>query len=138
MKESMEAQARQAQIQKANQRIMLTSFVPPAYLPCTTSVAQLKAIEIKDLKLETHHRGTYLILRAITPPHRLSALLVMTENDQGEAVLLIMYQHHAEESRAATDFVNMGTILLVKEPFYKTTANGTKLLDELLLNTDQH
>jgi hypothetical protein len=46
-----------------------SSFVPPAYAPCTAPLRILKKVVIKDLTLETHHRGSYILLRAVTPDH---------------------------------------------------------------------
>ena len=104
--------------------VMLSSFVPPAYLPCTTPLAQLTPTAIRHLRLETHHRGTYLLLRVITPPNRMAAIIVLAEDDRNDVVILQLYQQDRENDREATDVVDVGTILLVKEPYYKVTAMG--------------
>jgi hypothetical protein len=101
-----------------------SSFVPPAYSPCTTSLENLKPIKIEDLRLETHHRGSFLLLRAITPPNRMIAILVLVEDVHGDVALLQMYQQEDEASRPATNVVDKGSVLLVKEPFFKVTASG--------------
>jgi hypothetical protein len=44
-----------------------SSFLPLAYTPCIVSYNDLSKVMIKDLYLETHHRGRYLLLRTITP-----------------------------------------------------------------------
>jgi len=104
--------------------VMLLSVVPPAYLPCTTPLAQLTPTAIRHLRLETHHRGTYLMLRVITPPNRMAAIIVIAEDDQNDVSILQLYQQDREDVREATDVVDVGTILLVKEPYYKVTAMG--------------
>lgn len=43
------------------------SFVESAYPPCTSPLNELSQVAIRNLQLETHHRGTYLLLRSITP-----------------------------------------------------------------------
>ncbi|KAI4661522.1 uncharacterized protein J4E88_010970 [Alternaria novae-zelandiae] len=101
-----------------------SSFVPPAYPPCTTPLDDLKPIMIEDLRLETHHRGRYLTLRAITPPNRMTAILVIAEDERGDVTLLQMYQQEDETSHPAVDVVDKGSILIVKEPFFKVTASG--------------
>lgn len=101
-----------------------SSFTPSAYLPCTMPIAQLSFVAINDLQLETHHRGTYLLLRSITPPSRMTAIMALMEDENGDAILLQLYQQEDEDTRAATDIVNIGTILLVKEPYFKVMGDG--------------
>ena len=96
-----------------------SSVLLPAYLPCITPMTQLRPVEIKDLQLETHHRGTYLLLRSITPPHRKKAIMALTEDKSGDEVLLQLYQQENEDIRAAENIVPVGTILLIKEPYFK-------------------
>jgi hypothetical protein len=79
---------------------------------------------IEDLQLETHHRGTYLLLRSITPPNRMTGIIVIVEDERGDVVPLQLYQQDEENTRKATDIVNVGTVLLVKEPFLKVMASG--------------
>lgn len=101
-----------------------SAFIPPAYPPCTTSTAELQPITIKQLRLETHHRGTYLLLRSITPPNRMTSILVIAEDVDDDVVLLQMYHQEEEPMREITDIADVGTLLLVKEPYFKFTASG--------------
>lgn len=103
---------------------MHSSFMPPAYLPCITPMARLKPIAIKDLQLEVHHRGTFLLLRSITPPNRMTAIMALMEDENRDVILLQLYQHEDENKRAAVDIVNIGTVLLVKEPYFKVMGDG--------------
>lgn len=107
-----------------NKAMLHSSFIPPPYLPCSTPMTELKAITIKNLQLETHHRGTYLLLRSITPPNRMTAIMAVMEDEDGDAILLQLYQQEDERNRAAADIVNVGTILLVKEPYFKVMGDG--------------
>jgi hypothetical protein len=108
-----------------DQKLMIhSSFIPPAYLPCTTPINQLRGVAIKDLQLETHHRGTYLLLRSITPPSRMTAIMAIMEDENGDVITLQLYQQEDEDTRAATDIVNVGTLLLVKEPYFKVMGDG--------------
>jgi len=110
--------------QREQRGMMHSSFIPPAYLPCTTPLAELRRVGIRDLQLEIHHRGTYLLLRAITPPSRMTGIMVLVEDDHADVVMLQLYHQEEEDTREATDIVNVGTILLVKEPFFKVMASG--------------
>ncbi|OBT82079.1 hypothetical protein VE02_09298 [Pseudogymnoascus sp. 03VT05] len=101
-----------------------TSFIAPAYSPCITPVADLKHITIDELQLETHHRGTYILLRCVTPPNRMTAIMVLAEDKNNDVVSLQMYQQENEEVRPATDIANLGIVLLVKEPYYKIMSDG--------------
>jgi hypothetical protein len=44
-------------------------------------MTQLKRVAIKDLQLETHHRRTYLLLRSITLDSRMTAIMVIMEDE---------------------------------------------------------
>jgi hypothetical protein len=101
-----------------------SSFIPPSYPPCITSLANLRPISIRDLQLEIHHRGTYLLLRSITPPRRMTAIMALVEDEKDDVVLLQLYQQEDGLSRKATKIINIGTILLVKEPYFKVMADG--------------
>lgn len=104
--------------------VVLSSFVPPSYLPCSTPLTELKPVAIKNLQLETHHRGTYLLLRSITPPNRMTAIMAVMEDENDDVILLQLYQQENQDQRAATDIVNVGTVLLVKEPYFKVMGDG--------------
>ena len=101
-----------------------SSYLPLAYLPCTTPMTQLRPVTIKDLQLETHHRGTYLLLRSLTPPQRMTAIMALMEDKNGDAILLQLYQQEDEDTRAADNIVTVGTILLIKEPYFKLMGDG--------------
>ncbi|KAF2467791.1 uncharacterized protein BDR25DRAFT_374016 [Lindgomyces ingoldianus] len=101
-----------------------SSFIPPAYHPCITPMADLRRIAIRDLQLETHHRGTYLLLRSITPPRRRTGIMAIMKDENRDAVMLQLFQQEDEDTRKAIEIVDVGTILLVKEPYFKVMADG--------------
>lgn len=109
---------------REEKHIIHSSFIPPAYPPCIADVAELRRVAIGDLQLETHHRGTYLLLRSITPPSRMTAVMALMEDEKGDVILLQLYQQEDEDTRKAADIVNVGTILLVKEPYFKVMGDG--------------
>ena len=101
---------------------MRTSFVPPAYSPCIGSLFNLTKVMINDLLLETHHRGSYLVLRSITPPDRMTAIMAIMEDENKDAIMLQLY--HQEEERAAEEILEEGVVLIVKEPYLKLMSDG--------------
>lgn len=110
--------------QREGTHMIHSSFIPPSYPPCIVPLAELRQVTIKDLQLEIHHRGTYIVLRSITPPRRMTAIMALMEDQMEDAVLLQLYQQEDENSRKAADIVDVGTILLVKEPYFKVMADG--------------
>lgn len=106
------------------ERLVHSSFTAPAYPPCITKVDELKQIKIQDLQLETHHRGVYLLLRCITPPSRMTAIMVLVEDKNEDVAMLQMYQQEDAKIRPAAEIANTGTVLLVKKPYYKVMGDG--------------
>ncbi|KAL9077334.1 MAG: hypothetical protein Q9157_003370 [Trypethelium eluteriae] len=110
--------------QRDDRHLIHTSLIPPSYHPCIAPLAELRPAAIRDLQLEIHHRGTYLLLRSITPPQRMTAIMALMEDKKDDVVLLQLYQQEDEISLEATKIVNIGTILLVKEPYFKVMGDG--------------
>ena len=77
-------------------------------------MAELRYVVIKDLQLKTHHRGTYLLLRSITPPSRMTAIIALMEDENSDVMMLQLYQQEYEDNCAAADIVNVGTIFTSK------------------------
>ncbi|KFZ18506.1 hypothetical protein V501_01174 [Pseudogymnoascus sp. VKM F-4519 (FW-2642)] len=116
--------SRQPMMRENTEGLIHSSFTAPAYPPCITTVDELKQIKIQDLQLETHHRGVYLLLRCITPPSRMTAIMALVEDENEDVAMLQIYQQEDEEIRPAAEIANTGTVLLVKEPYYKVMGDG--------------
>lgn len=99
-----------------------TSFVPPAYPPSIAALRDLKKIPIKDLTIETHHRGSYILLRAVTPAFRKTGIVTVVEDEEGDVLALQLYN---QDRDIVTDgrLVD-GTIVLIKEPYLKVMGDG--------------
>ncbi|KAH6676847.1 hypothetical protein B0J14DRAFT_616227 [Halenospora varia] len=101
-----------------------TTFVPPAYLPCTVSLKNLRKIMIRELKLEIHHRGRFLLLRVLTRPQRMTAVMAIVQDEEDDAVLLQIYHQDEENDKPAVKVLNQGVVVIVKEPYFKQTGDG--------------
>lgn len=101
-----------------------SSFVPPAYPPSVSPLKDLKQIFIKDLRLGIHHRGNYLLTECITPPKKMTAIMAVVEDEREDATVLQLYQQDDRNERPATSILDLGDVLLIKEPFFKVMGDG--------------
>lgn len=101
---------------------MRASFTPPAYPPCNRSLHDLSKAMIKNLYLETHHRGTYVVLRTVTLPDHLAAAACIVEDETKDVIRLnINFQ---DRKRDIEEALPQGTILIVKEPYLSVMGEG--------------
>ncbi|PVH83807.1 SET domain-containing protein [Cadophora sp. DSE1049] len=103
---------------------MRASIVGDPYLPSTVSVKDLKKTMIDQLTLETHHRGSYLLLRLFVPPVRLTGIISLAEDEAGDALTFSLYQQESEDVRLAADILKKDSVLLLKEPYFKCVGDG--------------
>ncbi|KAL4920601.1 hypothetical protein BDW62DRAFT_176862, partial [Aspergillus aurantiobrunneus] len=99
-----------------------SSFVPPAYPPCVIPLIDLKKAMIKDLTLETHHRGCYLLVRAVTPTDTMMAVMTVVEDEAANVLMLQLYNQ--EEGLVTDGRLVEGTVMIVKEPYLKIMSDG--------------
>ncbi|KAL2824205.1 hypothetical protein BDW59DRAFT_180299 [Aspergillus cavernicola] len=99
-----------------------SSFVPPAYTPCVTALSDLRKVMIKDLTLENHHRGSYLLVRAVTPTDTMTAVMVIVEDEEADVLMLQLYNQ--EKGLVADGRLVEGTVVIVKEPYLKVMSDG--------------
>ncbi|KPM41951.1 hypothetical protein AK830_g4617 [Neonectria ditissima] len=107
-----------------NKSQLRTTFVPPAYPPCARPLGELKKVMIKNLFLETHHRGSYLLLRAITPADRMSAIMAIAEDENSDVLMLQLYNRESEKERNTAEIISEGLVHIVKEPYLKLMSDG--------------
>ncbi|TVY56830.1 hypothetical protein LCER1_G002327, partial [Lachnellula cervina] len=101
-----------------------STFLPPPYPPSTAALEALTPIFIRDLRLGTHHRGKYLLVRSATGPDRITAIMNIVEDEQEDAIMMQLYQQPEEIIRPASSIVTTGDIFLIKEPFFKVMGDG--------------
>jgi len=97
-------------------------FIGEAYPPSVRAVADLKPMLISDLRLETHHTGRVLLLRTFGHPSRIQAVQNAVEDANGNVDRVAVY--NTDTGITPERLLPKGAVLAVKEPFYKTTADG--------------
>ncbi|TVY37295.1 Protein unc-45-like protein [Lachnellula subtilissima] len=108
----------------AGKQKRLFTIIGDPYLPSAACHENLQKIFIKDLQLETHHRGRYMLLRCAVPPIRQNAIISVVEDETGDASTFSLYQQEPEHIRPAGDILKENSVLLLKEPYFKVTAGG--------------
>jgi hypothetical protein len=98
-----------------------SSFVPPACPPSVAAMSTLQRIMINELTLETHHRGYYILLRAVTPTDRMTAVMAVVGDERGDVLMLELYNQKKDISTDGR--LVEGTTILVKEPYLKIMAD---------------
>ncbi|CZS75136.1 unnamed protein product [Fusarium graminearum] len=111
--------------QASDENTIATTLVPAPYPPCIVSANDLEAIMISDMRLETHHRGKKIMLRVLTPPDRMTAVMAIVEDEKGIAVLLQLYHQPEESIVPATEILSPNMVCILKEPFFKCVTDGT-------------
>ncbi|KAI1766063.1 hypothetical protein GGR53DRAFT_529160 [Hypoxylon sp. FL1150] len=108
-----------------NYGIVSTSQVPPQYPPCHRPIRELKPLMISSMTLETNHRGSQALVHVLTPPNRMTAVMVIVEDEEGTATLLQLY-HQPEESKVTNEnIIRAGDVCIIKEPYFKVTTDGS-------------
>ncbi|KAF5619109.1 TPR domain protein [Fusarium tjaetaba] len=110
---------------RMEENTIATTQVPAPYPPCIHSANDLEPIMISDMRLETHHRGKKVMLRVLTPPDRMTAVMAIVEDEKGIAVLLQLYHQPEETVVPATEILCLNMVCTLKEPFFKCATDGT-------------
>ncbi|OAA64877.1 Tetratricopeptide-like helical [Cordyceps fumosorosea ARSEF 2679] len=113
---------------QSNPHTVGTTQLPAAYPPCVKSSDKLKPMFISDMTMETHHRGRKILLRVCTGVYRINGLLMVTEDEQRNAIRLQLYHQPDEDLIPAEQLLKQGTVLLVKEPYFKRSLDGNYTL----------
>ena len=112
-------------IHRSNGRHMTyTSWVAEPYSPSVAPLSTLQKLYINQMQLETHHRGSYALLRVATPPNVIVAVIMIVEDEKGNGVMLQLYQQEDTEYALAEDITQLGGVCIVKEPYLKIMGNG--------------
>ncbi|KAL7971349.1 hypothetical protein HDV63DRAFT_416450 [Trichoderma sp. SZMC 28014] len=105
-----------------DERQVRSCFIGAAYDPCTLPLSSLVPIHLRDLTLETQHRGRVLIVRAFCEPNSMVSIQNAVEDELGDVDRLAIY--NLLPTTEANAVLPQGAIVAVKEPYYKLTADG--------------
>ncbi|KAL3602071.1 hypothetical protein FPOAC2_06370 [Fusarium poae] len=92
------------------------------YLPCIKKLDDLEPMCIRDLRMETHHRGFYLSLRRVSPVVILeaSSWAVVQDKSSSNVERIELFLH---KSRHRRDILDTASEFIVKEPYYTLNNN---------------
>ena len=102
-----------------------TSQVPPHYPPCILPSQELKPLMISHMRLGRHYQGNRTLIRVLTPPNRMTAVMAIIEDEEGTAVLLQLYNQPEEDNVGKEQILQLGDVCIVKDPFFKVTTDGS-------------
>ncbi|CAB4407767.1 unnamed protein product [Rhizophagus irregularis] len=85
-------------------------------------------ISINDMQIDNVHTGRFLLCRVIEKCYKLTALSTIVEDPEGDVERLSLYNWVPQSAGLisvdqASRYLTVGTILIVKNPFYKTAAD---------------
>jgi len=92
------------------------------YLPCTEKLEDLAPMKLLDLRMETHHRGHFLMLRRVSPVAILETSSWAVVQDRSKDVERIELFLH--KSQHGYNILDMASELIVREPYYTLNSNG--------------
>ncbi|KDN66166.1 putative TPR domain-containing protein [Colletotrichum sublineola] len=102
-------------------KVVLALSSPPSAKP----IAELSPMRLDDLLVENHHEDKYLVLRTIGPPHKGAGTITIVEDEHGNTDKLALYN---QGSSTILQAVPEGSVVLVKEPYYKFSGDDDFLL----------
>lgn len=105
-----------------NEHTMRTAFIGEAYLPSLEPISSLTPILLRDLRLETHHRGRILLVKTFCDPMRSSSIQNAIEDVRGDVDRISIY--NLPSTTSLDKVLPKRAIVGVKEPYYKATADG--------------
>ncbi|KAK9774394.1 putative SET domain-containing protein [Seiridium cardinale] len=95
---------------------------PLTYPPSSDRVNKLPRINLSDLRVSIHHRGSAIVLRIFTEPNFDRYLCAGVEDEVGNVDLIILFN---TDPKLSPDYVlTKGLVLAIKNPLYLLLPNG--------------
>lgn len=94
----------------------LNFFFDVAYPPCTVPLSGLAPIHLRELTLETHHRGRVLVVKCFCEPISASSIQNAVEDELGDVDRLAI--HNVVPTTDANTVLPQGAIIAIKDPYY--------------------
>jgi hypothetical protein len=95
-----------------------SSIISPYYAPSSTPLARLKQLHPRDLQLETHHRGFYLMLRNLKHLVKIAGVIISLMEDEFNN--MVMTSHHSDD----IERFSIGGFYVIKEPYFTIMSDG--------------
>lgn len=105
---------------------MRLTYHGEAYPPCIVALSSLETISLRDLKLETHHRGSVLIVKTFCEPKRMASIMNAVEDQNGDVERVALY--HVPINKSMDKYLPKNAVVAVKEPYYTSTMDGGVLI----------
>jgi len=102
---------------------MATTTIPPQYAPSYRDLGSFNKITVKEMQLETHHRGKVLVGKLIVDPIRFLGISSLIEDEAGTVEKLQIY--HQDSRLDPKAVLSKNSIIAIKEPYFKATADGS-------------
>lgn len=99
-----------------------SSWLSDSYPPSTAPIHKLKRIFLKDLNLDSHHRGCYVLVQ-INPCLPFSGGVVVVDDEKGDlsGVRIV----HQDGQRTYNESWGCAKFLVIKEPFYRAVSKSS-------------
>lgn len=80
---------------------------------------QLEPIRLKDMYVNKHHIGKYLLCRTIVEPFYMTAMSLLVEDEDGKIENLSIYNYSTSYDIPPSDLLPLNTVMIIKEPYLK-------------------
>lgn len=90
------------------------------------ALSGLETVSLRDLKLETHHRGRVLIVKTFCEPKRIVSIMSAVEDQNGDVARIALY--NITSSKPIDKVLPKDVFLAIKEPYYTPTIDGGVLI----------
>lgn len=105
---------------------MRVAYVGEPYQPCVVALSSLKAISLRELKLETHHRGRFLVVKTFCEPMRIASIINAVQDQNGDVDRIAL--HNFPINIHVNGTIPKDAIFAVKEPYYTLTIDGRVII----------
>ncbi|KAL4732053.1 hypothetical protein ACLX1H_001060 [Fusarium chlamydosporum] len=108
---------------KKSKETMPAYGIGDPYPPCTKKLDDLESMRLKDLRMETHHKGYFLSLRRVSPVAILeaSSWAVVQDLTSDDSERMEIFLHKSQHGH---DTLDMAIGIAVKEPYYTLNTQG--------------
>ena len=81
-------------------------------------------MSLNELKIENHHRGSFLTAKTISPPYQTTEIVTLIEDENGDVAKLVLGFQDDHTSSSGVGGLPMSSTVAVKEPYCKSNGEG--------------